>query len=58
VTVAIAVIVPKTVLAILSSMPRTRCPALREMRVRSDGAVAIVHENVLAEEQPDIVLSG
>jgi hypothetical protein len=33
-------------------------PALREMRVRSGEAVAIVHENVLAEERPDIVLSG
>jgi hypothetical protein len=58
VTVAIAVIVPKTVLAILSSTPRTRRPALREMRVRSDRAVAIVHNNVVAEERPDIVLSG
>jgi hypothetical protein len=53
-----AVIVPKTVLAILSSTPRTRCPALREIRGRSDGAVAIVRENVLGEERPDIVLSG
>jgi len=28
------------------------------MRVRSDRAVAIVHNNVVAKERPDIVLSG
>jgi hypothetical protein len=53
-----AVIVPKTVLAMVSSTPTTRCPAFREMRVWSDGAVAIVRGSVRPAAARHIVLSG
>jgi hypothetical protein len=53
-----AVTVPKTVLAIRSSMPKTRCPALREMRVRSDWASVIVGRSVTHPSRRSIVLSG
>jgi hypothetical protein len=52
-----AVIVPKTVLAIRSSTP-TRCEAVRAMRVCSVGAASILENSVGARDSRNIVLSG
>ena len=57
VTVAMVAIVPNTVPAIRSSMPKTRWAALRA-RVGSVGAASIAGESVAARLTRNIVRSG